>query len=449
MRRRHVLVSALALLGPVGSTRAASLSPAPLVIRQRILANGLQVVALPDAGDATVAVQVWYRVGGKDDPPGRSGFAHLFEHMMFKSTRHMRAEMFDRLTEDVGGENNAYTSEDVTVYQAQVPSHHLERLLWAEAERMAFLNVDQLNFDSERSVVQEEFRQGVLADPYGRLFNALPRIGFERHPYRNPVIGSIEDLAAATLADVRSFHATYYRPDNAVLVVAGGFDPAQFDAWVDRYFGPLERPAVPVPRVTVREPPRRRDVRVALRAPNVPLPALAVLWKGPPASHADAPALRVASALLSGGESSRLNESLVYRARQAQQAGFEAALNVDAGLLVAYAIAAAGASLPRLERLLLGEIERLARSPLRADELDKVRTKLLTAALERRQKPEGRAAAAGQAIIDHGDAARADLELPALQAVTGADVQRALRRHVLDRRKAVVTYVAGDAAGPR
>ena len=214
-------------------------------LRQRRLANGLQVVGVPVAGagaSGTVSVQVWYRVGGKDDPPGRSGFAHLFEHLMFKRTRYMRDEMFDRLTEDVGGQNNAFTAEDMTAYQSEVPSNHLERLLWAEAERMANLQVDQANFDSERKVVIEEFRERVLADPYGRLFNALPGLAFERHPYRRPVIGSEADLNAATLDDVRRFHATYYRPDNAVLIVVGDFDAGPFDSWVDRYFAPLAAP---------------------------------------------------------------------------------------------------------------------------------------------------------------------------------------------------------------
>ena len=185
-----------------------TISLTPMALRQRTLANGLQVVSLPTRGGTTVSVQVWSRVGGKDDPAGRSGFAHLFEHMMFKRTKHMQNEMFDRLTEDVGGQNNAFTAEDMTAYQNEVPSNHLERLLWAEAERLAHLQVDQGNFDSERKVVIEELRQRVLADPYGRLFNALPGQAFERHPYRRPVIGSEADLNAATLDDVRRFHTT-------------------------------------------------------------------------------------------------------------------------------------------------------------------------------------------------------------------------------------------------
>ncbi len=421
---------------------AADLPPlSPLPLRERRLANGLRVIALPDARSAGVAVQVFYRVGAKDDPPGRSGFAHLFEHLMFKSTRHMKSEMFDRLTEDVGGNNNAFTNEDMTAYQSEVPANHLERLLWAEAERLGSLQVDQAAFESERAVVQEEFRQTVLADPYGRLFNALPGLHFTRHPYRRPVIGSIEDLNRATLADVRRFHATFYRPDNAVLIVAGGFEPAVFDGWVDRYFGPLRTPSASIPRVTVQEPVRRAARRVTLRAPNVPLPAVALLWQAPAARHADAPALRVAAALLSAGESSRLNETLVYREQVAQQAGLDAGLYADAGMLAAYAFAAAGATPARLEQLLLAELRRLADSPIPEAELDKVRTQLSTRAIVSRQTPEGQAGKVGRAVLLHGDARQADRELADLQAVRAADVQRVLRRWVLGAPPVTVQYL--------
>src|SRR6185295_86837 len=158
----------------------------------------------------------WYGVGSKDDPEGRSGFAHLFEHLMFKATRNLPAESFDRITEDVGGFNNASTWDDLTNYYEVVPSNHLERLLWAEAERMGSLVVDEADFRSERDVVKEELRQRVLADPYGRFFQLMiPQNSYAVHPYRRPGIGSIEELDAASLDDVLNFHATYYRPDNA------------------------------------------------------------------------------------------------------------------------------------------------------------------------------------------------------------------------------------------
>lgn len=413
---------------------------------QRTLANGLQVIAQPDRTSATVAVQVWYRVGGKDDPPGRSGFAHLFEHMMFKSTRYMKSEQFDRLTEDVGGDNNAFTAEDVTAYHSVVPSNHLERLLWAEAERMAHLAVDDANFKSERAVVQEEFRQRVLADPYGLLFNAIAPNAFDVHPYKRPVVGSIEDLDAATVDDVRAFHVTFYRPDNATLIVAGDFETARLDEWVDRYFGALRRPSTPIPRVSAQEPPRTQGREVDLHAPNVPLPAVMLLWQAPNARHADSAALDVAQALLGAGESSRLNESLVYRQRIAQTAGFDVSLYADAGTLSAYAIAAGKTAPQQLVAPLMHEIERLARAPIAAAEMDKVKTRLLTAALASRQTPSGRAMALGWSVILRNDPNAANRDLDALQAVTAADVQRVLQRHVLGGKRVTIHYTQAGKA---
>lgn len=432
--------------GTPGRPAPLAISLAPMALRQRSLANGLQVISLPTRGGNTVSVQVWYRVGAKDDPAGRSGFAHLFEHLMFKRTKHMPDEMFDRLTEDVGGQNNAFTAQDMTVYQDEVPSNHLERLLWAEAERLQHLQVDQGNFESERKVVVEELRQRVLADPYGRLFNALPELCFERHPYKRPVIGSEADLNAATLDDVRRFHATYYRPDNALLIVVGDFDPAQLDGWIDRYFGPVKAPSVAIPRVTEREPARAQDARQELKAPNVPLPAVALLWKAPAASHADAPALEMAQALLAAGESSRLNQALVYTAQSAQAAGFDADLYADGGMLAAYAIAASGQSLRSLESSLLAQIRLLARGRVGFDEIDKVRTQLLTGALLARQDPPGLAYAIGRAVLLYGDAKEADARIARLQAVRVADIQRVLDQYVLRGKRMTVDYVQGASA---
>ena len=215
---RHA-VSALAvtvILALAAPAVAAPSTVPPIVYKQRTLANGLQVYESLDRSTPNVTVQVWYGVGSKNDPAGRSGFAHLFEHMMFKATKDLPAESFDRLTEDVGGLNNASTNDDFTNYYEVVPASQLQRMIWAEAERMGSLVIDEANFKSERDVVKEELRQRVLASPYGRLFALyLPQATYTTHPYHRPGIGSIEELDAATIDDVRAFHETYYRPDDA------------------------------------------------------------------------------------------------------------------------------------------------------------------------------------------------------------------------------------------
>ncbi|MEJ0089114.1 MAG: insulinase family protein [Limisphaerales bacterium] len=174
------------------------------------------------------------------------------------------------------GENNAFTAEDKTVYHETVPSNYLETILWAEADRMAHLSVNEPNFVSERAVVEEEYRQSVLSNPYGRLGLYVNQNSFVVHPYKRDVIGSIADLDSATIADVQKFHSTYYRPDNATLIVSGDFDPKQLNAWVDKYFGRIDKPVTEIPRVTVTEPARTNSARFNTTGPNVPLPATVI-----------------------------------------------------------------------------------------------------------------------------------------------------------------------------
>ncbi|MEO8835307.1 MAG: pitrilysin family protein, partial [Caldimonas sp.] len=426
---------------------ASALRIPPVVYRERRLANGLQVISVVSHASPSVAVQVSYHVGSRDDPAGRSGFAHLFEHMMFKSTTYLHAEQFDRLTEDVGGANNASTGDDVTEYHEVVPSNHLETLLWAEAERMMNLQVDQANFASERAVVEEEYRQRVLASPYGRLFSiAIPAQSYLVHPYRRPGIGNIADLDASTLADVVAFHALYYRPDNATLVVAGDFDPPQLDAWVDKYFGAVAKPKTPLPRFDAQEPPWPADRTAHVTGPQVPLPAVAITWLAPPVTSADSAALQVAAAVLAAGESSRLNQALVYRQQVATQAGFSADLRAGPGLLIAYAIAAGGKPLADVRSALLAEVTRLASVPPSAAELAKVKTQLVTQTFMSRQTPLGLAAQVADAAVLEGDPARVNTDLDDLQRVSAADVQRVVRRYVLDAHKVTIDYTQEKAA---
>lgn len=450
LRSATLMVSLSLLAGmamPAAPARAAELAIPPIQYHQRTLPNGLQVLSVEDHASPNVAVQMWYHVGSKDDPQGRSGFAHLFEHLMFKSTKHMKAEQFDRLTEDVGGANNASTGDDVTNYFEIVPSNHLQTLLWAEAERLSNLNVDEKNFKSERAVVEEEYRQSVLANPYGKLFNAIDPKSYTVHPYQRPTIGSIEDLEAASLQNVIDFHNTFYRPDNATLIVAGDFDPKQLDAWVDQYFGWIPKPATPIPQVTAKEPARHKDLRYTVTSETAPLPAVAVTWLIPPASDsADGIPLKVAAALLSQGDSSRLYQSLVYRHQVAQEAGVDADGRVGPGLFTAYAILASGHQPAEAAKLLREEIIWLATQPISTAELDKVKTQLLTAELKQRQTAQGLAFALGQASLIDGDVARVNTDLDALQKVSEQDVHRVLQKYVTGAHSVTIDYLPQAAA---
>ena len=425
---------------PAAGTRPAASVP-PMAYHERVLPNGLRLYTAVDRTTPNVTVQVWFGVGSKDDPAGRSGFAHLFEHLMFKGTRDMAPETFDRLTEDVGGFNNASTSDDFTEYHEVIPAGHLRRLIWAEAERMSGLVVGEADFKSERAVVEEELRQRVLADPYGRLFTLdLPEASFTVHPYHRPTIGSIEDLDASSLADVRAFHALYYRPDNASLIVVGNFDPAALDRWVDQYFGPIARPAEPTPRVTAAEPPRTGPRVIDAYGPNVPLPAEVLSYPAPDAVAGDAAALKVADALLSAGKSSRLYDSLVYRQQLAQSVFSNADLRRQGGLFAVGVVMAEGKPLEAGDAALRAEVARLRDAPVSAAELASVKNQLLAAVLRGRETVDGRASELGTAITVEGDAARVNGDIADLQAVSAADVQRVARAWLRDDRVIAIRY---------
>src|SRR5438552_5466192 len=443
MMRRHSvssLIGCVLVAGSVAAVTAQTKLPR-IEFRERTLTNGLRVLSVLDKLSPSVAINVWYHVGSKDDPDQRSGFAHLFEHIMFKSTKNMKAEMMDRLTEDVGGSNNAFTQDDVTVYYEVIPSNYVETLLWAEAERLAALTVDEENFKSERAVVQEEFRQSVLAPPNGRFFYVLDQKSFTAHPYKRPTIGSIEDLDAATVANVIEFHDTYYRPDNATLIIVGDFDQKQLDTWVDKYFAPIPKPNLPLPRVNVTEPPRVGEKRFMEYAPNVPLKGVGFTYLVPSQKSDDAAALTIADIVLSQGRSSRLYQSLVYQQQLAQSVNANADLREDAGLFTLTAFVANGKKPEEVEASLRAEIKKLQETQVTAAELEKAKNQIVTSQLRQRETSLGKSQALGRAAVLLGDPNRVNTELNRLQAVTAADVQRVAKKYLTDDNRYVFYYL--------
>lgn len=441
MRKISAILSLIAIALIFSQISFAQVKVAPLNFKERTLANGMKVITLPDKSTPQVTVQVWYYVGSKDDPQGRSGFAHMFEHMMFKSTKNMKSEMFDRLTEDIGGFNNASTYDDFTNYYQVVPSNHLERLLWAEADRMVNLNVDEANFVSERDVVKEEFRQRILSNPYGRLFGQyIEKLSYTAHPYQRPGIGNLDELQAATPSDAKEFYQTYYRPDNAVLIVVGDFEQAALDQMIDKHFGKIAKPSGSVPRVTTVEPERTKEVRHAVTAPNVPLPAVAITYLAPKGNSPDIAPLQVASAIMSGGESSRLYQELVYNQQLAQQVQFSVDVRTDRGLLNFIAILGGDKKPEDGEKALLAELKKMQTGLVSAKELAKAKNQLVTSVISSRETVDGKADAIGFAVMWAGDAKDVNTSIAKLQAVTAQDIQRVMKKYFTDTNRVVIYY---------
>ncbi|MGC4080753.1 MAG: pitrilysin family protein [Vicinamibacterales bacterium] len=253
-RRVSCAVLVATMVVTAGLPALAAVPPPRLQYDISTLPNGLTVVLSEDHSTPIVHLGVWYHVGSKNERPGRTGFAHLFEHMMFKGSRNVGPEEHTSVVASVGGQSNAYTTDDETVFWQTLPAQYLPLAAWLEADRMATLRVDKDTFVNEREVVKEERRMRVDNQPYGRLNEIIYDQTFTTHPYKHPTIGSMADLEAASIDDVREFYDTYYVPENATLVIVGDFDMAQAKAIVNQYFGRVPKASRPVPRDIPKEP---------------------------------------------------------------------------------------------------------------------------------------------------------------------------------------------------
>ena len=421
------------------------------------LENGLTVLLHRDASLPIVAVEVWYRVGPVNEPPGRSGFAHLFEHLMFEGSRHVGRE-FDKLLESIGATNvNGTTSWDRTNYFETVPREHLELVLWIESDRMGFLldAVDQERLDVQRDVVKNERRQSYENAPYGPSTLALLDAMFPAgHPYHGAVIGSMEDLSAATLGDVRAFFEKYYAPSNAVLALAGDFDASEARRLVERYFGSLpKKPPARVSRPTT--PPLAKPVRLTVNEP-VELARVSYGWITPPAyTPADA-VLDVTMAVLAGGRATLLYQELVVKEKVASEVSAEVDSNALASMALIGATAASGKTPEELERAMDRVMDTLAQKGPTPAELERAKRRIRLSALSELERLNGHGGESGRAgtllRLEHytGDPGGLPKWLATLEAVTASDVQKAVREHLKrDARAVVVTRPAEKPAAKK
>ena len=401
-----VLVSA-SLVGLVGPAPSAANRPSRLEYQVTTLPNGLTVVLSEDHSTPIVNVQLWYHVGSKNEKPGRTGFAHLFEHLMFKGSKNVPPEWHTSMISRRGGQSNAYTTDDETVFWETVPASDLPLLLWLEADRMATLRIDRDTFANERAVVKEERRLRVDNQPFGRLNEIIYDQAFKVHPYKHPTIGSMEDLEAASGEDVRDFYDTYYVPANATLALVGDFEMSQALALVTRYLGRVPKSEREVPRDIPQEPPQTQEKRVTIEQPW-PLPAVVVAYHITWDGHPDAYSLHVAAKVLSDGQSSRIYQALVYDKRIAVAAFGEANLTEDPNLFYAVAIVQPGNTTQVAADALIAEFDCLKTMPISEHELQTTKNQFARDYILSRGSNQQKAQQLAHALVIHHDARTVD-----------------------------------------
>jgi zinc protease len=442
--RKPLLLTLAAVMTAVGTTTSAAVRPPKLQYEMFTLPNGLTVILSEDHSTPIVHLQLWYHVGSKNEKPGRTGFAHLFEHMMFKGSKNVGPESHTSYVSSVGGQVNAFTTDDETVFWETVPSQYLPLVLWLEADRMATLRIDEETFANEREVVKEERRMRVENQPYGRLTEILYEHAFTTHPYRHPTIGSMADLEAASIANVRDFHSTYYVPSNATLVITGDFEPAQARALVNQYLGRVPRAQHEVPRDIPTEPAKTAERRVTVETPW-PLPAVVVAHHITYDGHADSYPLHIAAKVLSDGQSSRIYESLVY-GELAVDAFGGANLIEHPNLFYAVAIVQPGRTPEEVADALIEELERLKTEPISERELQRTKNQFARDYILGRETIQQKASHLGHAAVIHSDITTADGEFDIFQGITTADVQRVAQTYFREQNRLVLTLMPGRAA---
>lgn len=415
----------------------AAVRPPKLEYQRLVLPNGMKVILHQDKSTPIVHVELWYHVGSKNERPGRTGFAHFFEHLMFKGSKNVEPEQHTSIIASVGGQANAYTNEDTTVFWQSIPAQYLPLALWMEADRMASLRIDERTFVTEREVVKEERRMRIENPPYGLLNELITFHAFDVHPYKHPVIGSMEDLNAATIDDVRDFYETFYVPENATLMIVGDFEPDTAISLVNQYFARVPKAVKPVPRDIPQEPPQKKEKRVTLEQPW-PLPAVVVTYHVPYNGHPDSYPMFVMSKTLSDGQTSRIYRRLVYESGLALTAFGSSSFLEQPGIFSAVALVNPGKSPDEVEKALIAEFDRLKTDGISERELQRAKNQFARDYIVSRLSIKEKASQLGHAEVIQKDMASADGEFDTFQAVTLADVKRVAQKYFVPEGRMVM-----------
>jgi zinc protease len=427
LARSHLaLFAALVAATPLAAQRPTRAGDAIRIPHETYkLPNGLTVVLAPERSTPTVAVSVWYHVGSKNEVPGRTGFAHMFEHVMFTGSANVPYGLHDRLTEGVGGQNNGFTTNDETVYYETVPSNYLESMLWLESDRMGFLleKLDSAKFVAQRDIVQNERRQRYDNQPYRRAPEILTAAIYpSSNPYSWPTVGYMSDLQAATVENVKDFFREYYGPGNATLAIVGDFNPADAKRWITKYFGDLPR-AKTVARPLARPGALTRERRLVFED-RVQVPRLYIAWPTVGYKSDDNNVLDALSSILAGSRTARLTKALVYDRQSAANADATQQTREDVGEYVITLTPRPGHTLTELEASTDSVIERLKHEGPTAEEVTRALAGIEFAFVSNLESNLGKGLllSSGQAYF--GDPAHYRVDYAKIKAITAADIKR-------------------------
>lgn len=409
------------------------------------LENGLRVLLQEDHRSPVISLQIWYRVGSRNERVGLSGLSHYLEHMMFKGTPKYGPRVYSRLVEEQGGQQNAFTARDATTYFVNVVAEKIDLILDLEADRMRHLSLDAREVDSERTVIMEERRTRTEDDPVGALAEEFSAIAFVAHPYRIPTIGFMSDIQRLTADDLRAWYNTYYLPNNAILAVVGDFKASELLEKVRERFGPIPRGPDPPP-VAIVEPEQRGERRVWVKK-EAQLPVIFVGYHTPDHRSSDSYALEVLSTLLSAGRASRLYQRLVYEQRIALDAGGDySRLSIDPDSFTFYATVLPDKTVEEVERALMAEVERLKSELVEDEELQRAKNQLGAGFLFGQDSVYARGSTLARYELV-GSWRLRDEFLPRIGAVTREDLQRVARQYFMRDHQTTAILVPVPPAG--
>jgi len=437
--KQLLLLSACALFLGISAAQAQQVS-----YQEYDLPNGLHVILHQDNGAPVVTTSVMYHVGGKDRTQGRTGFAHFFEHLLFEGTKNIERGTWMKLVSSRGGNNNANTSQDRTYYYEVFPSNQLEFGLWMESERMLHPVIDQIGVDTQNEVVKEEKRLRMDNSPYGQILQVVGENLFKVHPYKDPNIGYMEDLDAATLEEFIAYKEKYYGPNNAVLVVAGDIDIDKTKSMIEQYFGPVPTGQNVVRNFPVEEP-ITEEVRAKAYDPNIQIPATIVAYRTPGFASREAYVLDMISTYLSDGKTSKLYKKMVDEQKQALQIGAFNLGQEDYGMYLIFGLPVGENTLETLNTEIEEEIAAVRDGLIAEKDFQKIQNKFENDFVNANSSVEGIAGSLATYYMLYGDTSLINKQIDIYRSITREEIQQVAQQYLQPNQRVVIDYLPQSA----